>query len=59
MKNKIELYFGSEVEGAKEVLNKLGAEQKILELFETKRIKKVEIIYENEPVHCKCTSSYK
>ena len=41
MENKIEVYFGNEVEGAKEVLNKLGAEQKILELFETQEIEKI------------------
>lgn len=45
MENKIEVYFGNEVEGAKEVLNKLGAEQKILELFETQEIEKIEITY--------------
>ena len=45
MENKIEVYFENEVEGAKEILNKLKAEQKTLELFETQKIEKVIIQY--------------
>lgn len=52
MENKIEVYFGNEVEGAKEVLNKLGAEQKILELFETQEIEKITIQYKKREQAC-------
>lgn len=45
MDEKIEVCFGSTEEGAKEILNKLKAEQKILELFETQKIEKVIIQY--------------
>lgn len=56
MENKIEVYFGNEVEGAKEVLNKLGAEQKILELFETQEIEKITIQYKKREQACKAHS---
>lgn len=56
MENKIEVYFGNEVEGAKEVLNKLGAEQKILELFETQEIEKITIQYKKREQACKAYS---
>ena len=57
MEEKIKLIYGNDAENAIEILNKLKAEQKILELFETKEIEKVEITYKKEPVHCECTSS--
>ena len=39
------MIYGNGEEGATEILNKLGTEQKILELFETKEIEKIEITY--------------
>ena len=57
MEEKMKLIYGNDTENAIEILNKLKAEQKILELFETKEIEKVEITYKKEPVHCECTSS--
>lgn len=54
MDEKIEVCFGNTEEGAKEILNKLKAEQKILELFETEKIKKVIIQYKKrEPACCR------
>lgn len=48
MEKVIKIFYGNEEEGTTEILNKLGAEQKILELFETKEIEKVEVIYKKE-----------
>lgn len=49
---KIKVFYGNEEEGATEVLNKLKAEQKVLELFETKEIEKIEIKYKKrEPAY--------
>lgn len=45
MKEKIVLTYGNKTEGAVDIVSKLGAEQKILELFETKNINKIEITY--------------
>lgn len=52
MKEKIKIIYGNEEEGATEILNKLGAEQKILELFETEEIEKIEIIYKKREQAC-------
>ena len=45
MEQKIRIIYRNEEEGTVETLNKLKAEQKILELFETEEIEKVEIVY--------------
>lgn len=45
MEEKIKVFYGNEDEGSMEELNKLKAEQKILELFETQKIGKIEIFY--------------
>lgn len=45
MEGKIKLIYGNKTEGTIDTVNKLGAEQKILELFETKNIKKIDITY--------------
>lgn len=55
MEQKIKLISGNEIEGQCEILNKLKAEQRILELFETEQIEKIDITYKKKPVHCKCT----
>ena len=52
MDEKIEVCFGSTEEGAKEILNKLKAEQKILELFETEKIEKITIQYKKREQAC-------
>lgn len=48
MKQKIKLISGNEIEGQCEILNKLKAEQRILELFETEEIEKIEITYKEK-----------
>ena len=48
MEEKIKFFYGNDEEGATEILNKLGAEQKILEVFETKEIESIEIIYKKK-----------
>lgn len=45
MKQKIKLISGNEKQGQCEILNKLKAEQRILELFETEEIEKIDITY--------------
>lgn len=57
MENQIKFCCGNKEEGSIEILNKSKAEQKILELFKARQIEKIEIIYKEEPVHKKCTSS--
>lgn len=57
MEEKIKIIYGNDTENAVEQLNKIKAKQKLLELFETKKIESVEIVYKKEPVHYKCTSS--
>lgn len=52
MVEKIKVFYGNDEEGATEILNKLGAEQKILELFETKEIERIEIIYKKRELAC-------
>lgn len=56
MEEKIKVIYGNEEEGATETLNKLGAEQKILELFETKEIEKIEITYKKREPACTADS---
>ena len=55
MEEKIKISYGNEEEGATEVLNKLKTEQKILELFETKEIEKIEIKYKKREPSCENT----
>lgn len=57
MENKIKFIHGNDVESSIEILNKLESEKKILELFEIKKIEKIEVTYKKEPVHYKCTDS--
>jgi hypothetical protein len=52
MDEKIKIVYENEEEGATEVLNKLKAEQKVLELFETKEIEKIEIKYKKREPAC-------
>ena len=42
MKEEIKVAYGNERQGQCEILNKLKAEQRILELFETEKIEKIE-----------------
>lgn len=55
MEEKIKISYGNGEEGATEVLNKLKTEQKILELFETKEIEKIEIKYKKREPSCENT----
>ena len=48
MEQKIKLISGTEKMGQCEMLNKLKAEQRILELFETEEIEKIEITYKEK-----------
>ena len=48
MEQKIKLISGNEIEGQCEILNKLKAEQRILELFETEEIEKIGITYKEK-----------
>lgn len=52
MEQKIKVIYSNEEEGAIEILNKLETEQKILELFETKKIEKIEIVYKKREQAC-------
>lgn len=52
MEQKIKLISGNETEGECEILNKLKAEQRILELFETQEIEKIEITYKIKEPAC-------
>ena len=56
MEDKIKVMYGNEEEGTTEILNKLKAEQKILELFETKEIVKIEIKYKRMEPACTADS---
>ena len=55
MEEKIKVSYGNKEEETIEVLNKLKAEQKILELFETKEIEKIEIKYKKREPSCENT----
>ena len=52
MEQKIKLISGNEKQGQCEILNKLKAEQRILELFETEKIEKIEITYKIKESAC-------
>lgn len=54
---KVKVVYGDEEEGTVEVLNKLKAEQKLLELFETKEIEKIEISYKKRESACTADSN--
>ena len=56
MEEKIEVCYGSTEEGAKEILNKLSAEQKILKLFETHEIEKITVQYKKREQACEAHS---
>lgn len=56
MEKKIKVMYGNKTEGACETLNKLEAEQKILELFETEQIEKIEITYKKREPACTASS---
>ena len=48
MEKTIKVISGTEKMGQCEILNKLKAEQRILELFETEEIEKIEITYKEK-----------
>ena len=48
MKEEIKVAYGHERQGQCEILNKLKAEQRILELFETEEIEKIDITYKEK-----------
>lgn len=52
MEEKIRVIYGDNKERTIEILNKLGAEQKILEVFETKEIESIEIVYKKREPSC-------
>ena len=52
MEQKIKLISGNKIEGQCEILDKLKAEQRILELFETEEIEKVDITYKIRESAC-------
>lgn len=52
MEQKIKVISGNKTEGQCEILNKLKAEQRILELFETEQIEKIEITYKTKESAC-------
>lgn len=54
---KIKVIYGNGEEGATEILNKLETEQKILELFETKEIEKIEVTYKKREPACTANSN--
>ena len=56
MADKIEFIYGDNEEGTKKILNKLQAEQKILELFETKEIERIEVTYKKREPACTADS---
>lgn len=53
MEQKIKIISGTEKMGQYEILNKLKAEQRILELFETEEIEKIDITYKTREPACK------
>lgn len=52
MKKTIRVISGNEKMGQCEILNKLKAEQRILELFETEEIEKIDITYKTREPAC-------
>lgn len=59
MEQKIKLFYGTEDRCTLEILNKLQAEKKILELFETKEIVSISINYEIKEPACACNADSK
>lgn len=57
MEEKIKVIYGDEDESSIEILNKLRAEQKILELFETRKIREIEITYKKREQACEARKS--
>jgi hypothetical protein len=55
--DKIKIIYGNDTENAIEILNKIETEQKLLELFRTKEIEKLEITYKKESA-LKADSNY-
>lgn len=56
MEQKIKLFYGTEDRCTLEILNKLQAEKKILEFFETKEIVSISINYEIKEPACSADS---
>ena len=56
MEQKIRLISGNEKQGECQILNKLEAEQRILELFETQEIEKIDITYKVREPACTADS---
>ena len=54
---RIKVIYGNNIENTIEKLNKVETEQKISELFRTKKIEKLEITYKKEPA-LKADSNY-
>ena len=52
MEQKIKVISGNEKQGQCEILNKLKAEQRILELFETEQIEEINITYKTKESAC-------
>lgn len=52
MENTIKVISGTEKMGQCEILNRLKAEQRILELFETEEIEKIDITYKTRESAC-------
>lgn len=52
MEKTIKVISGNEKMGQCEILNKLKAEQRILELFETEEIEKIDITYKTRELAC-------
>lgn len=52
MEKTITVISGNERMGQCEILNKLKAEQRILELFETEEIEKIDITYKTRESAC-------
>ena len=57
MEQKIKLFYGTEDRCTLAILNKLQAEKKILELFETKEIVSISINYELKEPACNADSN--
>ena len=58
MEQKIKVISGNETEEQCEILNKLKAEQRILELFETEQIEKIDITYKKREPAMETNSKY-
>ena len=56
MEEKIKLTCGDGIENSIEILNKLKTKQRLLELFETEEIEKIDVIYKKREPACKADS---